>query len=477
MRPTTHRLIHQPLLLIALLTFVACDGEAVAQPFAGNINRWVAQDALDPPTQGSVLFAGSSSIRRWEQLAFDFADYKVIQRGFGGAQFENLNRYVDQIVRPYNPSAIVLWIGTNDIASGESPTEVLGDYKRFVDQVHNGGGGVAGQPDVDIFFLGIMPTPGRFAQQPQAQDLNNAIAALAASNPKLHYVDLPTAFNAFNPPRSGEFLDLFDDAIHLSRAGYDIWTSVIRPQVEAVVAPSKVFALNPNTPQPGSKILFDFGPNNTQDGDHTLGPDANGNHWNNWHPADGGVVVIAGEHIGNLVDATGVATGIGLTITAGFNTNGKVSGGLLDPDPALLGDLAIGSATQDFFTSTGDKKKFGGNDEVGGGFVIDGLNPDLAYDFKFLGSQQGSAESVTEYRLTGANGGVATLQTTGADIGSDGDYDGNDNQVAIVSGIRPDAFGQVFFDMTLLSGSAAYLNAMEITVTTAASESSSANVR
>ena len=45
---------------------------------------------LDPPPQNALVFVGSSSIRRWEELTRDFADYNVIQRGIGGAFFDDL---------------------------------------------------------------------------------------------------------------------------------------------------------------------------------------------------------------------------------------------------------------------------------------------------------------------------------------------------------------------------------------------------
>ena len=125
-------------IFFALISIAYASAGAVAwgQPYQDDINRWIAQDALDAPSAGSILFTGSSSIRRWEQLAFDFADYKIIQRGFGGSQFEQLTGFVDDIVLPYNLSAIVIWEGTNDIASGESGNEVFADYQNFVTAVH-----------------------------------------------------------------------------------------------------------------------------------------------------------------------------------------------------------------------------------------------------------------------------------------------------------------------------------------------------
>ncbi len=431
---------------------------AVGQAFQGDINRWTAQDALDPPATGSILFTGSSSIRRWEQLALDFSDYKIIQRGFGGSQFDDLNGFVNDIVLPYNPRAIVVWEGTNDLAAGSDGNEVFADYQQFTNTV------LTAQPGVDIFYLGIMPTPGREGNLPEENSANSQIAALAGTNPKLHYIDLPAAFATLNPYTGADFRRLFVDPIHLNRQGYEFWTSVIRPEIEAVVAPNKVFTPNANTPQPGSKVLFDFGPSNSEDGDQTIGPDGNGNIWNNWHPAEGGVAVNAGEHIGNLVDTAGAPTGIDLTITGGFLTNGKLNGGLTSPNPSLLDDLAVETATVDYFFSSADNIGGGGNDDVPGGFMLDGLDPNLAYNFRFFGSRTTGATRVTEYLVTGANSQAATLQTSGTGSGSVANPTGNDDGFAVVEGIRPDEFGQIFVDLTLIQGAFAYVNAMEVTV-------------
>ncbi len=440
---------------LILIAYASAGAVTWGQPYQADINRWVAQDALDAPSAGSILFAGSSSIRRWEQLAFDFADCKIIQRGFGGSQFEQLTGFVDDIVLPYNLSAIVIWEGTNDIASGESGNEVFADYQDFVTAVHSS------QPNVDIFYLGIMPTPGRRTNQPQERIANQAISTLAAGNSKLHYVDLPTSFATLNPYGDPAFTSKFVDSIHLNRAGYHFWTSVIRPQIEAVIAPNKVFAANPDTLQPGREILFDFGPN-SQGAEHTLGPDANGNIWNNWHPLARGGVINAGEHLGNLIDTTGATTGIDLTITGGFEA--KISGGLSEPDGELLGDLAVENATKDYFLSSADDRQGRGSDDVPGGFMLDGFDPQLAYDFQFFGSRRTSSTWVTEYLVTGANSKATTLQTSGSDIGADGEYDANDDEIALISGIRPDPFGQIFVDLTLVQGRFAFLNAMRVSV-------------
>jgi lysophospholipase L1-like esterase len=425
------------------------------------VTRWSVQDQLDPPAPGSVLFVGSSSIRRWESLTRDFADYHVLQRGFGGSQFEELNAVVDRIVIPYQPSAIVLWEGTNDINTGETGAEVFADFQSFLDLVK------PALPDTQIFYLGITRTPGTTGDVPKTTErlaANSLISSHIASSgdPKLHYIDLPAYFESLPP---AEFDALYVDSLHLNRAGYAVWKSIIRPAIEAVVPPNKTFTPNADTMGAGERLLFDFGPTSPADGDHTLGADANGKLWNNWHRATGGAAINAGEHLANLVDTTGAGTGIRMTIIGGFSSNGKANGGLLTPSPLLLGDFAVATATQDYFFSTADDLVGGGSDDIPGGFMLDGLDPNQVYDFRFFGSRFLTVETrVTEFRMIGANSVTVNHTTSGNNIGSDGVYDGNDNTIAVARGVRPDAFGQVFVDLTVKAGGFAYVNAMEVAV-------------
>jgi hypothetical protein len=53
-----------------------CDEVERFEPvFDGVLATWAAQDALAPPAPGSLLFVGSSSIRRWEGLAASYTDH------------------------------------------------------------------------------------------------------------------------------------------------------------------------------------------------------------------------------------------------------------------------------------------------------------------------------------------------------------------------------------------------------------------
>jgi hypothetical protein len=56
----------------------------------------------------------------------------------------------------------------------------------------------------------------------------------------------------------------------------------------------------------------------------------------------------------------------------------------------------------------------------------------------------------------------ADLVTTGTDLGRNGSYDGNDDAIALVSEIRPDASGHIGVKVAPDGSSHAYLNLMEL---------------
>jgi lysophospholipase L1-like esterase len=97
-------------------------------------------DASSPSSDGSVLFVGSSSIRLWKTLEEDFPGVSPVNRGFGGSHISDSIVHFDRLVAPHNPRMIVLYAGTNDIASGKSPEEVAADFREFCTIVHKANG-------------------------------------------------------------------------------------------------------------------------------------------------------------------------------------------------------------------------------------------------------------------------------------------------------------------------------------------------
>lgn len=180
-------------------------------------------DRANPPEPGAILFTGSSSIRMWASLAEDMAPLAVLNRGFGGSHIDHVSHYVERIVLPYRPSAVVLYAGDNDLAGGTGKTveSVVADFERFVGLVH------AALPDVPVYFVAIKPSLSRWDRWPEMRSANTQIAAWAEATSGVEYLDVAMPMlDESGEPRSELFIV---DGLHLSEEGYDVWTNVIRP--------------------------------------------------------------------------------------------------------------------------------------------------------------------------------------------------------------------------------------------------------
>jgi lysophospholipase L1-like esterase len=199
-------------------------------PFAAEINAFETADRKSPPPPGGLLFVGSSSIRFWTTLAQDFPGLPVINRGFGGSQIADSVRYADRIVLPYKPKMVVMYAGSNDLNAGKSPTQVLKDYQSFVDRVHTA------LPDTRLVYLSINPSVARWNQEDKVLETNRLIQRFVRSassrSLKLSYLDSHARLlNAEGKPQP----DLLRaDGLHLNARGYQEWTAILRPHIEAL---------------------------------------------------------------------------------------------------------------------------------------------------------------------------------------------------------------------------------------------------
>ncbi|QHS63397.1 RICIN domain-containing protein [Chitinophaga agri] len=190
--------------------------------------------------------------------------------------------------------------------------------------------------------------------------------------------------------------------------------------------------------------FIDFGPNDVVNGNVTPGPDVNGNYWNN--VTNTGVTATPV----NLADKANAPTGAYIRILSGFSSNGIQNGGLLSPNPALLGDVAIPTATQDYFHT-----------DASATLSIRGLDKTKGYVFNLFGSRNDPEKRVTTYALTGASFYNGTLQTSGTDLGGTG-YHGNTKTVLTTDIIMPDDNGHINLTVTKTEGAFGYLGVMKM---------------
>ena len=171
------------------------------------------------PFYSSVALAfdsGKRSLKTWIHcLLFGVAS--------GARALGDAIHYIDRIVTPYAPRAIVMFSGTNDIAgdSPKQPEQVFTLYKRFVSEVQQR------LPGTPIFFIAITPTWARWEHRELVDKTNTLVEAHTIDQPLLHFIDTASAVLDENgEPRKDLFIE---DELHLNASGYAVWTSVIKP--------------------------------------------------------------------------------------------------------------------------------------------------------------------------------------------------------------------------------------------------------
>jgi len=212
---------------IATIFFLTLPILSIAQDARENrweatIRKFAEQDRADPPPKGEVLFIGSSSIRNWD-LKKSFPHDNFINRGFGGSEIADSTTFADRIALPYKPRAIVMYAGDNDIFRGKTPKEVSDDFDSFVKLIH------ASAPETRIVFIAIKPSIARWSLVDKVREANELIQSNIRKDARLAYVDIDKPMLGDDGrPREDLFVK---DGLHLSEAGYELWTFLVKPHL------------------------------------------------------------------------------------------------------------------------------------------------------------------------------------------------------------------------------------------------------
>lgn len=207
-------------LLLGSLHLAAQDG------FRQEIGAFLRADSLNKPVPGQIVLYGSSSLRLWKTAAQDLSvgGLAVINRGFGGSQCSDANRWFEQVVVPHRPRWLIFYEGDNDLASGKSVDSVYHDLQIFVEKVRRQ------LPDTRVLVLATKHSGSRLQLMAAQKDLNRRVKRLCRHTKNVWFVDTANPLlNAQGQPRA----DLFEkDLLHLNAAGYAIWTRLLRAKIK-----------------------------------------------------------------------------------------------------------------------------------------------------------------------------------------------------------------------------------------------------
>jgi lysophospholipase L1-like esterase len=217
----------------ALLLLVGFVSAAGAQQRSTDPTRWAdAIAAFDANAasrpEGAIVLTGSSSFARWRTMEADLAPLTVVPRGFGGSTMADVLHWVDRLVMPYKPRAVVLYEGDNDTFYGTAPSKIAGELKQIISKIH------AALPDTRVYVLSVKPSLARVSVWDEAQKTSELYMQIAASDDRLHFIDVATPFLKAD----GKVMDdvFVDDGLHLNDKGNSIWAAAIKSELMKIEA-------------------------------------------------------------------------------------------------------------------------------------------------------------------------------------------------------------------------------------------------
>ena len=202
---------------------------ASSQKWEKEISRLEALDKAEKHPDDGILFIGSSSVRRWQDIAKDMALYHPIRRGFGGSKWSDQAIFADRLIKPHKFRALVCFVA-NDItgkADDKTPEEIVALFAHVWKLAR------AHQPNAPIFYIAVTPTQARHAVWTKTKAANSAIRKFCMSQKNTYFIGTESIYlDAEGKPRTELFVA---DKLHLNREGYIRWAAAIKSQLDTVL--------------------------------------------------------------------------------------------------------------------------------------------------------------------------------------------------------------------------------------------------
>jgi lysophospholipase L1-like esterase len=217
--------------LVLLFGFLVYVLFASGEPsyWEGDIAAFERRDISNPPEKGAVLFIGGRDVRLRESLGADMMPFDALNRGFGGARIAHLTHYAARIVKPYEPSLIVMMAGDEDLADvrGRRPEDVLAQTQIFLAAIRAHG------VDAPVLIVSVPPAPMRMSRWPGAKRTNALLRQLAHERAPVHFIDLTPGFFTEEDELKDQLFRW--DGMSLSKQGYAYLARELKPKIREIL--------------------------------------------------------------------------------------------------------------------------------------------------------------------------------------------------------------------------------------------------
>ncbi len=201
-----------------------------------------------------VILAGSSSMEKWERVGQDMKGITFADVGIGGTVSTDWSKsggLAERFIYAYNPRAVILFVGVNDLKGGKTVADTLTDVKALLEQIHTK------LPNAKVYYvlinkvpLAIGGTSGQLTED-NVTSFNSSMKTYADGRNWLTPIALDTQYHMVYGSQYGYDYSWSDsdnsyhkninynnnnnygktsffDSMHLNQAGYTEWAYAIR---------------------------------------------------------------------------------------------------------------------------------------------------------------------------------------------------------------------------------------------------------
>lgn len=210
-------------LSILLVLFLSCASTLKSQDprrFQKEIDTIDKRYAGKADNHKLIIFTGSSSVRRWENIRDFFPGKNIINTGFGGSQMSDLLYYSDSVITKYRPVQVFIYEGDNDIFAGDKADNVIKETETLISKI------TSALPRLKIVIISVKPSPSRWALRDEYLKLNSMFKKISDENKNVSFVDVwQPLINKQGRPKGEVFIS---DSLHINSSGYEIWAGKIK---------------------------------------------------------------------------------------------------------------------------------------------------------------------------------------------------------------------------------------------------------
>ncbi len=210
------------LALVMLAIGAAHSSAQQMPPFYDDVQTIKKYDKIYEAPKGSIVFTGSSSIRLWSDMAKAFPEYTVLNRGVGGTRTNDITRYVDDLIVPYAPKQVVIYVGENDISDNAlNADSIFARFKMLYSTIRTK------LPTVPLVYIAMKPSPSRVQFIDKVKAANQLISQFIKTEKNIAFVDI---YPLMVDGKGNIKEELFrGDRLHMKPEGYALWEKALKP--------------------------------------------------------------------------------------------------------------------------------------------------------------------------------------------------------------------------------------------------------